>query len=814
MLNYNRLLFISCSVFLVILLSGCGSRNASKVLPPPSEPSLNLAPSSPDSSDEDQTNINSEVPTVGIKVSNVTARGLASVGATDVPLIVKWFNQPSGDADPFFEPMQNEIETANTNATTMKELKLSSVTIEALSSSGVKTPGGIDSFQIKKLKDSQMPLELCRVEIAKALKKLGWTELKATLTNKVGATQIMLNAEFVGAINSSDKLLRNFLIYGPGSASDSLMIATLSVDLPNSKSGEPSVRWYKDLEFYRGGVTSIVIDIASTPSPSIGFAPKTPLSPGAVYAGDTVTLTVEGGGEDTVWFSFPNTSELNSGNYKPAPSNSQTSAGLPSWFRLRETAKQNASPRNSLLDEPFRKPIILGTGATFQWQPQFETPSARICVLVRDSSGYWGFAERTISVADVRPGIWMLPDLLIDPTTSRIHEYAQGTVDPTPPNIYWTHLILSKLIFLAKPKTSISIDLRADEYRDASLPLTKTIIDFGDKTPAVTILGEKALESQIRHTFQTSGTFRVTARTLDIMGFERTHETFILVSEDAMVIPPTKPDEVRPDPVFFRSITATPAMSSMELFRQTAAVFSRKLVANMGSVINGRKVALAHIHDYKSQEVIDVMDTALVEELLENGSEVYEREPIYQYAVDARGFVDAKKVVVPEQGGKVPDILLSTVADGRDSDPALTMALLEKMGTVTPPDVDVVIAYKLKRAEVSLLSFGALTVRTARIFGFVRVIDRKTFRILADKPVEAEMGGTIASAELIRAGNPWDSLPDGFMLKDDQNDKAIDKVEIKEKLIPEVTDPNLPVVPLTPAAEPGITDKLKGLFGG
>lgn len=796
MFNFFRIEVISCSVIFPILLSGCGSA----MMPKPS-PTSEVPPEQ----------MNSQAPDLGIKVSTVTARGLASVGATDVKSIVTWFNQPSVDTDPFLEPMQSEIAEANSNAPTIESLKLSSVTVDALSSFGVNTPAGIASFPNKKLKDTQKPLELCRAEIAKSIKKLGWTELKATLTNKVNATQIMLNAEFVGSINPSDKLLRNFLVYAPGSVSDSRVIATLSVDLPNSKTGEPSVRWYKDLDFYRGGVTSVAIDVGSAPSPSIGFAPKTPLSPGAVYAGDTIALTVEGGGEDTVWFSFPNTRELNSGNYKPAPSDSQTSAGLPSWFRLRESAEQVASPRDNLLDEPFRRPIILGSGAKFQWHPEFETPSARICVLVRDSSGYWGFAERTISVADIRPGIWMMPNLLIDPITSQIEAFGRGAVDPTPPNIYLTHAILSKLTYLAKTKSLMTMDLRADEYRDASLPLTKTILDFGDKSPAVTLLGEAALDSQIKHTFQTAGTFKVTARTIDVMGFERKHETYIRVTDDAPVF--TKP-AVKTDMTLIKSVKRTAAMSSMELFRQTAALFSRMVVSNMDSAIGRRKVGLAHIHDFKNQEVIDIMDTALVEQLLDNGNEVYEREPIYQYAVEARGFVDAKKVVVPEQGGKVPDLFLTTVADGKDSDRALTMALLEKIGTVAPPDVDVVIAYKLKRAEVTLLPFGALTVRTAKIFGFVRVIDRKTLRILADKPVEAELGGTIVSAESTSVGTPWDSLPDGFMLRDDANDKAIQKEVVNQNPVPANSDPNVPAVPTTPAAEPGITGAIKGLFGG
>ena len=284
------------------------------------------------------------------------------------------------------------------------------------------------------------------------------------------------------------------------------------------------------------------------------------------------------------------------------------------------------------------------------------------------------------------------------------------------------------------------------------------------------------------------------------MGFERSHGTNILVSAkpiepESVSTPKPAPNtepaltpEPAPTPEVIVRLIATRAESSMDLFRRAAQQFANQLVSQTKRFAMQKKVGLAHIHDLKDQTLIDLMDSSIVESLLSNKIDVYEREPLYQHAIAARGFIDSSTIVVPDQGGTIPDIIMTSVADGDASNPELTMKLLEKMGTTLPPDVDVVIEYKLKRAEVTVIDKGDLRVRTANLFAFVRVHDRKTMRILSDYPVEVSISDSIVKTESSSSGATWDSLPEGFMIRNRSNDQAIEKIDIK-------------VVPNVPATE-------------
>ena len=757
-----------------------------------------------------------------LKLSNVTLKGLATLQIRDVEGVVRWFNEPHQEFDQFLAPMIAELEGASGSAKSIAELKLSAVTVEALNKGGVTSPSGIATFDRKKLDESKQPRDLCRNEIADEMRRAGWTVLRTQVTNRPGATVLMLNGTMLGSISKSDKAeWRRFLVNAPGSASDLRVMGTLSVDLPSPSDGTPPVRWFKDIEIVRGDESQIVIDVASAPIPSIGFAAKTPLSPAAVYAGDEVTLTCEGGSDNTIWFMFGDASELGAANYSASPSTNSAAAGLPAWFRLRSNAESTASPRGSLLDEPFMQPIVLGRGKTFVWRPQVETPSARIGALVRDASGFWGFAERSIAVADLRPGLWSVPVLPVDPSTLEAAARAAQAIDPSPINIYETHAILDQLLYVAKVETPILLDMRIDEYRDASLPLAHVTVDFGDGSPTVSVPAADAAKAQVEHTYTKEGIYRIAVKSVDIMGFERTSGTNVAVRADAPPAPEPAPAVGATVKV---RVATTQAESSFDLFRRAADQFARTVTTRTARAYADRKVGLAHIYDFKDQHLLDLMDGTLVRTLLAAGADVYEREPLFQHAIDARGFVDASTTVVPDQGGRVPDTLLSTVADGNNADAALTMKLLDRMGASAVPDVDVVIEYKLKRAEVNVIPAGAMVLRTARIFAWVRVHDRRTMEILFDDAVEVSIGGTIARSESTGGGTSWDSYSDGFMLRSGSTDKAIEAIEVKEVVTEEVIEKaEAPSVsPASPATQPvsemktetGVGGMLKGMFGG
>jgi hypothetical protein len=803
-----------------VLLAGCGS--APLAIPglggtaSGQSESVAAAPNAP------QSEVMSSVPIAGAELSGVTLRGLRSVGVTDLDGLVRWFNSPSMDQDPFLAPMRAELDGANGSASSLADLKLSSVTVEALAQLGVTTPSGIAGVDRKKLEEKPKPSDLCRNEIAREMQRLGWTVLRVSVTNRPGASSLMLNGTALGPIVKSDKpVWRRFLANIPGSESDLRAIATLTVDVPSAADGTPAARWFKDIELQRGAEVQVGVDVGSAPIPSIGFKPKTPLSPAAVYAGDTVELTCEGGNDETIWFAFVDAAELGSSNYTATPSEGASAAGLPAWFRLRTSAETASSPRGSLLDEPMMQPIVLGRGKSFVWKPQAETPSARIGALVRDSSGFWGFAERSIAVADLRPGLWSVPVLPLDPASAESAMRAAQAIDPSPINIYETHAILDQLLYVAKTGTPMVLDMRIDEYRDASLPIASVIVDFGDGTASVDVTAAQAANAQVEHTYAKTGDYRITVKSVDIMGFERVHGTNVSVRDDAPSAPPAQIATAAVGSGVKVRVAATAAESSFSLFRRAAEQFSRAVAARTASVCNGKKVGIAHIHDGKDQNLVDLMDAALVNTLLGSGFAVYEREPLFQHAIDGRGFIDSTTITVPDQGGRVPEGLLSGVKDGEKVDAALTMKLLDRIGVSVNPDVDVVIEYKLKRAEVSAVPAGAMTLRTARIFAWARVHDRRTMQILFDDAIEVSLGGTVAAAEPGAAGISWNSYPDGFLLRSGSRDKAIEKMEVTEAKSSEGTASGASAAPAPAPAAPsaakpegGVGGMLKNMFGG
>lgn len=747
-----------------------------------------------------------------LKLGSVTVRGLRDLGLTEEAKVAEWFNAIPAKDDPFVVHMIDEINRADGTAASMADLKLSAVTVDALAADGIVSPDRVASMDLKKLKDSGKANELCRNEIASSFQRIGWTVLRAQITNTAKATQLTVNGLPIGPIaDSTQPIWRRFLVDAPGPKSADAVLATLGIDVLSPATGMPIGRWFRDVTFQRGGEARITMDIAKAPAPTIGFSAKTPLSPASVYAGDQVTLTCEGGTPDTVWFAFAKINRLSSDNYVTAPATTDTLAGLPAWFRLRSEAERNAEPRSSLLDEPYMYPIVIGRGASMVWRPEVESPGVRIGALVRGQNGFWGFASRSIAVADLRPGIWIMPIAAVAPESAETISRMTASLEPNPLNIYVTHAILANLVHLTKTDEPVSFDLRLDEYRDASLPLERVTIDFGDGSNPITVKGSEARQRMLEHTYAEAGDFEVRVVSVDVLGFERSHGTNIRVVEEIPedTMPPSPP---RLAPML--RITETPAESSFELFRRAAAQFARTVVSRTAPHWDGTSVAIAHIHDSKDQGLIDVMDSALVRALLNEDAHVIEREPLYQLAIDARGFLDSSKQVVPDQGGSVPDPLMQRAADIQGVSPDLTIKLLDRIGAAAVPDVNTVIEYKLKRAEVALQPAGLLTLRTARIFAWIRVHERSTMRVLFDDEVTIELAGTIVAAEASSVGSPWDTYPDGYMLREKSNDRAIKSQEIN--VVPAVPDaaPSVPQAPAPAAPETGPASLIKGLFGG
>ena len=723
------------------------------------------------------------VPNVGIKVSPVTARGLAAIGATDPKAIAAWFNEATSDADPFFAPMSAELRGVDTAAAKFDAKRVSAPTVAALEAMGVTNPSGVATLDFKKLEDSKKAFDLCRNEVASAMQAEGWTVLRAEVRNAPKASGLSVNGAPIGSVpDGPTATWKRFLLDPPCDRTDRAVFATLSIDLPDPATGLPSPRWFKDFEFVRGGEVRTAIDVASVPLPSIGFAAATPLEPTVVYAGDAVTLTVEGGSPETQWFLFGGPETLRVANTPKAPSGVSMAAGLAGWQRLREASAAAASPRSALLEGAQVAPLRIGSGGSFIWRPEFETPSARIGVLTRGPSGYWGFAERSIAVADLRPGLWMIPSLPLDPASAEALMNGGGLSSVEPTGIHATHALLAEIVYAAKTGAEVAFDLRGDEFVEASMPLAGVTVDFGDGSAPVEIAADDALRAQVTHAFAEDGAYRVTVTTRDAMGFTRTHALNVRASADAPPAPPAPLVMARRTTSVGLRVSATAASSSFDLFNALARQFGSMLVARTASTWSGRRVSLVNIHDQYNRALVDMLDSAIVDQLLDRGAEVYEREPVYQAGIGEAGFLESGTA-----------------------------------STASPASVEVdqVIQYKLKRALVELRPVGPVIARTARILAYVRVHDRATMRVLYDGELSVAMGDTIVAAESAGEGSgAWDSFPEGFLIQRKVDGTALESIEVEATV--ETKAEAVPAEPAAPSAPalPDVGGMFKGLFGG
>jgi len=735
------------------------------------------------SSQETMTNLNiatwqgepAPTPPVGgvvsLEVSKVTKRALEDNGLSTPDSIAAWFNEPLPKKDPFAPAMASEIRTAQSSAASaasLEDLKLSPPTISVLATLGIQSPTQLTSFDPSKLSDLRRAEELCRAEIVKAMRALGWTLVTADVTNRPRASQLTVNGQVLGRLTASDAAVpRQFLTWIAGSLWDQSKIVTLSVDIPDPSTGRPPVRWYRDVELRRGGELKIPIDVLSAPIPSIGFKPTRMVSPAAVYAGDQVELFVEGGSEDTMWLVMPNPKELRGDNYRTSPSDSDATAGLPSWLQLREIVRSDGTARPSVLagnDDPLRQ---IGRGVRLTWQPQYESNAATVVAVVRGPGGFWGMASRTIAVADIRPGLWVMPRLPLASSPAFIGDLDRAIPLGSSLNIYITHWVLSQLTYRAETGQAIDFELRVDDLLEASLALSRTTVDFGDGTPPVVLQGAEAIRATLSHRYADSGRYVVTLVSEDIMGLQRAQSTTIRVDPTPSPQPPPEEPAVVMPPILppaERTVRAANTPTTFDLLRRAVELWSASVAAIAADVADDRSLAVAHLHEQYSRSFVDLIDSGLVSALLDEDLTVIEREPFFQSAIDARGLLVAETFKPRPQGTETGEVLLEVAKLFPAFEEQLVQRWIDGLDDRTNPECNLVLDYKLKRAEVRVEELGDIAVRTARLMAVVRIHDRVTYQVLSNDIVETEVSDTIPRDEVTALGGTWDSFPDGFMM--------------------------------------------------
>lgn len=705
-----------------------------------------------------------------IRVSPVTAAVLRAMGLDDEDAIAAWFNQPPAKDDPFVNGVDAEVQAARSKAakvTDMSQLELSPATLTILDMLGVRTPASLAGFDLSRLAEGRRCEQVCRAEIVKGMLIARWSCINASVTNRPRASRLNIDGEPLGTLNASTSpISRQFLTRVPGSLWDQSRIVTLSVDIANPGTGLPPVRWFKDIELQRGGEMSISVDVAAAPIPSIGLRPTIPLGPGVVYAGDRVELFLEGGSKDSVWMVAPRPAQLTESNFDPNPSGSDPKVGLAAWFEMRKLVAASSRGRSGVLEgsnDPSRQ---IGFGNVLAWRPRFESPSTMVIAMVRGPGGFWGMATRSVAVVDLRPGYWLMPRLALASAPPALKEFDSALPPGSSMNIYLTHWLLAQLTYAAQVGSQIDFEIRSDELLDASLPLASASVDFGDGGAAIELDPSK-FRSELSHRYAAPGTYQVSLTTTDSMGLSRVQTTSVRVDPVPPPPPPTRqaaPTVSLPPPPQVVAPKPSLVNTTFDLLRRAVADWASQVAGMAAASSDGRGLAISHIHEQKNRGLLDLMDHSLVTALLAESVSVFEREPVFQSVLDARGFALGDSVDLEGQKADKRSDLLAAAKDHEPHAEDLVKTWLSRLNDAAPPGCELLLDYKLKRAEVRVQEAGNLAVRTARLLAFVRMHDLSTGQILADGTVSTEISDTVPRSGARSIGIAWDSFPDGFMM--------------------------------------------------
>jgi hypothetical protein len=710
-----------------------------------------------------------------IRVSPVTANALRSMGLSSEEAIAAWFNEPPPKSDPFVDSVDDELQRARAKATkaeTLEELELSPATIEILDLYGVRTPSALATFDLSKLADGRRCEQVCRADIVRGMRRAGWTCLNTSVTNRPRASRLNIDGKLLGRLNaSSTPLARQFLAMVPGSAWDQAKIVTLSVDIPDAEDGMPPVRWFKDIELQRGGEMSLSVDVLSAPIPSIGVRPTLALGPGVVYAGDRVELFLEGGSKDSVWMVIPSPAQLTPSNFDPSPSGSDPKVGLAAWFEMRRLVSASSRGRSGVLEGSTDPSRQIGIGGAMTWRPRFETPSATVITMVKGPDGFWGMATRTIAVVDLRPGYWLMPNLALASAPPVLKEFDSSLPPGSSMNIYLTHWVLAQLTYAAQVNRPVDFEIRSDELIDASLPLVSATVDFGDGSAPVT-LDPASIRSDLSHRFEAPGTYRIAFTTTDSMGLSRVQTTSVRVDPAPPPPPPVRPAAATaslPPPPQVAAPKPSLVNTTFDLLRRAVTEWAGQVASMAADSAGEQGMAIAHIHEERNRGLLDLMDHSLVTALLGRDVAVFEREPVFQAVLEARGFALGGSIDLEGQKPDSQDRLLVAAGEHPNHAEKMIDEWLARVDAAAPPNCELLLDYKLKRAEVRVQEAGSLALRTVRLLAFVRLHDIESGRILADGTVATEISDTVPRSGARPTGASWDSFPDGFMMVRESN---------------------------------------------
>ncbi|MDP7030303.1 MAG: PKD domain-containing protein [Phycisphaerales bacterium] len=586
-----------------------------------------------------------------------------------------------------------------------------------------------------------------------------------------------------------------------------------------ARGGSTALRWHRSVTLNRGQPEEVDFDLTQAPVLSMRVDPGTHLESNTFYAGDHVKLFVEDGASDEsrhiFWLLFDPSGVTEGIQELPAGHESPTTAhaelyGLDGWMDLRSRVdselKRYLSSNDgydwNLLHRALLPTRLIGLGDGVEWTPDRETSHATIALVALGNDGYWGMAMRPVSVVDLRPGAWALPQTEVsDNSWSPARAVAPHTEGdgPRPRDVDRVHGALSQIVFQGTAGQPIDLVTHLGNFTNAEVPMTSCTLDFGDGDK-IQIEPDQLDGYAWRHTWQNPGRYDVRLTTQDLLGFSRTQNLNVVIRpmpETIAKAAPEPEEEPEPEPeppaVMKAAVPATPAASSLSMFRRALDRWSGDAVSAVSGGDESLGVAVVHFHDVYDERVLDLFDDAIVRAFIESGNDVYERDSErFEALQDHRVPFDVERMleIVPLakpthemlaghfQPSEAVRILQGvTTEDGEGDVPQVQVLeitpaiaryedILERAESVEPFMSPHVFDYKLRRAEVTFepLPDTPLYVRRAKILGFVRLHDAETYRVLGSDLIETEITDIVsAPAGVLEAGEGWNRYHRDFL---------------------------------------------------
>ncbi len=694
---------------------------------------------------------------------------------------------------------------------------LSPFVMRVLTHLGLDSIKNLDKAYVAKIEDSPAFGDEAMREIRGVVANAGLTLLKIEVADAPMGMDILIDGKVQRSVEKGKQEDPIVVVEDMRPLDDRK--AVLLTARPSGGGATP-MRWHRTVTLEKGQTTTVVFDFDQAPVLSTVVTPSHPLESNTFYAGDTITLGMENmddhPNQHAFWLLFDpaairdGQAELSAGHQSPRTASLEF-YGIDGWMDLRGRVdaelKDYLAARTGydwhILHRALLPTRMIGVGKQVVWVPDREVANATLALVALGEDGYWGMTMRPISVMDLRPGAWALPQTRVVPGNwtakqATSHAGVASSNTPRPRDVDRVHDALENVTFAATAGEPVDIAMRLGNFKDAEVPMTTCQMAFGDGSqrdiPVDMIDG-----NQVRHTWATPGLYNVTFTTTDLLGFQRTQALQVFVEAPPAVevtaVPPEPKPEPKPEPppIVASSVPTTPAESSFAIFRRGLEKWSGDSVIAVNGSDQPVGVALVHLHDVNNQEVLDLFDDALVRAFLTSGGSVYERDRQRFTALQGHRLpfnVEEMLALIPDAAPdrsmltgdfqpNVPVRVMKGVSETENIGGIPRVEILEVIPAIEryqdilararesePFMSPHVFDYKLRRAEVTFepLADTPLYTRRVRILGFVRLHDSESYEVLGSDVVETEIQDIVAAPRGIPNSVPgWNMYHRDFL---------------------------------------------------